>query len=264
MKPSFYISMAFVAAAAPFVNASVTIAYNNTALFDDSDVKNLTAAQTSNHLFLRRETNASDGFREALQSFTVDSSITVQAVNILINRAIQGKSITISLIEWDNTTGRPGSVSISQTQWDAATVLRTESITFGSEAAAFGSQGSFDDALSTLTWTLPSSITLSPLSGDSNNYGIVIQPTDATNADSVLNWRFADGDLYTDIANPNSRIGYYKNANSGGLFRSDQFGTNVEADLAFGLVAVPEPSTYALLLGVAALGGVLLRRRLRG
>lgn len=252
----------------PLAEASITIAYNDTSGYNGSDFKTMTAEQTTNRLFMRRETNASDGFREALQSFTVSATIEISAVNILIDRAVQGQSFNISLIEWanDGTGNAPGGTTISSSQYDERTVLASESITFGSEASSFGTIGGpYSDAQSTMTWTLGTSVTLNTLNGvGDNNYAIVIQPTNAANADSVLNWRWAPGDLFGNISSPvNSRLGYYKNANTTDVFKSDQFGSNVDADFAVGLTAVPEPSTYALLLGFVALGGVLLRRRLR-
>ncbi|MGC9451621.1 MAG: hypothetical protein ACP5I4_09255 [Oceanipulchritudo sp.] len=252
----------------PMAQATITLTYNDTSGYDVSTVKTMTAAETTNRLFMRRETDPTDGFREALQSFTVDATIQISAVNILIDRAVQGQSIDISLIEWANATtpDSPGGTTISASQWDARNVLASESITFGSEASPFGSIGGpYTDALSTMTWNLGTTITLDPLDAvGNNNYAIVIQPTDDSNSESVLNWRWDSGDQYPTIDNPvNSRLGYYKNQNTSGNFSSTNFGSGVEADFAIGLVAVPEPAKAALLLGLATLGGALLRRRLR-
>lgn len=76
----------------------------------------------------------------------------------------------------------------------------------------------------------------------------------------------ADGDT-GDIGQADAYFGY-----SGSNFlsiildvqrdgNSGNGGTGLD-DLGFG-VAVPEPSTYALLAGFIALGGVMLRRRLK-
>lgn len=61
--------------------------------------------------------------------------------------------------------------------------------------------------------------------------------------------------------NRGTSYGYYSNAS--GTLTTGWDGNKAQLSVAAGFQVVPEPSTYALMLGFLALGGVLLRRRIR-
>lgn len=104
-----------------------------------------------------------------------------------------------------------------------------------------------------LDWSLTSSLTGTDILG-TGAISFVSGTTDS------LTWTLADIDLssVTNLQNVASGTTLTFNINL------ENNGTTIRVDkIQLEATAVPEPSTYALLFGFLALGGVMLRRRLR-
>jgi hypothetical protein len=230
-------------ASSSILQASISFTYDSTATYNASNSvlvasPDLDAAARS---FIRDP-------RAALQTFTAPANgYELTGVNIIVNRLFDGATATFSIFDLGTTA--PGT-DITQTTIDGLTPLATEAVSIsGADAAGFGNAvDGWNDALSTLSWTLPAGVTLSP----TQVYAFYMDGTDTSN--SIVWVRDADNGYSGGVA-------YYQDTNTGDLSHNVFGGGNASDD--WSLALVPEPSTYALLLGFVALGGVLLRRRLR-
>ena len=230
---------------------SGSISFNlGTGTYDNSDVvfsasSAITATNTNNYFF--RETRA------AMQTFVVTDAIEVAAMSTIVRRAVENATFTLSLIDFGTN---PVANFYTPAEVAAAALLGTSNITI-TAALAFGqASGGIDatlDPYTTMTWALPASVSLVP----GRTYAFILDGTSASPGNIVM--QFGLGNPYA------GGLAYRQEESVSPNFRSgnDYFGggNNQQADWGLALVAVPEPSTYALLLGLATLGLVLYRRR---
>ncbi len=221
-----------------------------TGAYDDSDVvmtpsADLTADNATNYFF--RETRA------AMQTFVVEEAIDATAINTIVRRAVDGATFTLSLIDFGTDAPEnfytPADVA-------AAGSLATSNISI-TPALAFGQASGgitvADDPYTTMTWTLPSTVSLVP----GRTYAFILDGTSAAPGNIVM--QFGLGNPYA------GGLAYRQEESESLNFRSgnDYFGPNNNQQADWGLAIIPEPSTYAALFGLAALGLVLYRRRRR-
>lgn len=174
---------------------------------------------------------------DPMMVFQPSANISAESLVMLLKRVNSGVSQTFNLYDFGTTA--PGASNVNLP--GAALV---------SEGYATTVDLGPSDNVASLTWNFGSTVNLV----STNYYAIMIDAVDGT---AGLNFNYD-----SDNGIP-----------QGGLYQFD--GTNWDltgggsaipgANLDYGiaLVAVPEPSTYALLLGFLALGGVLIRRRMR-
>ena len=219
-----------------------------TGAYDDSDVvitpsADLTADNATNYFF--RETRA------AMQTFVVDESIDATAINTIVRRAVDGATFTLSLIDLGTDPVAnfytPDDVAAADSL-AASTISITPALAFGQ---ASGGITEADDPYTTMTWTLPSTVSLVP----GRTYAFIL---DGTSADNIV-MQFGLGDPYA------GGLAYRQEESISPNFRSgnDYFGSGNNQEADWGLALIPEPSTYAALFGLAALGLVLYHRRRR-
>lgn len=173
-------------------------------------------------------------------------------------------TITVDLLDWDNSSSTHQAIGI---------LARAGQIGAGTTDGYFlhydpyGSSGHsrlWIDGLTDETPFVNNSVAMSPLDG-AQDYRL-----EFIGAGSLLTGRlYALNNLATalyevTLSDPTYLTGY------AGLLVTDQGALqtgNQSADATFdnfsAVAAIPEPSTYALLAGLGALGGVILRRRLR-
>ncbi|MCD8483108.1 MAG: PEP-CTERM sorting domain-containing protein [Verrucomicrobia bacterium] len=243
-------ALAFSGASAAITFSAGTTAYN------DSDVvftpsASLTATNSNNFFF--RETRA------AMQTFVVTEAIEIAALSTIVRRAVDGATFTLHLID----LGAAAPANFYTPEGVAAgTNLASSNISITSVTAFGQSTGGIDavlDPYTTMTWTLPSSVTL--VTG--RTYAFVLDGTSADPGNIVMQYGlgnpYAGGLGYMQIES--GAPGPSPNFRSG----NDYFGggNNQQADWGLALVAIPEPSTYAVFAGLAVLGLVMVRRRLR-
>jgi hypothetical protein len=217
--------------------------------YDDSDVvfaaSSAVTATNANNYFFRAT-------RAAMQTFVVADAIDTVAVNTIVRRAVENATFTLSLIDFGTD---PVANFYTPAEVAAATSLASSNITITS-ALAFGqSSGGIDvtlDPYTTMTWTLPSTVSLVP----GRTYAFILDGTSATQSIVMqygLGNPYAGGLAYRqeESLSPNFRSG------------NDYFGSgnNQQADWGLALVAIPEPSTYAAIFGGLFLALALYRRR---
>jgi len=231
-------------------STSASIAFTTgTGTYDDSDVVIVPTANVmqdnATNFYIREP-------RATLQTFQVDAAVEIEAINIIVRRAVQDSTFTLSLREFATQANfyTPADVA-------ATSLLATFNAAVTSEQAFGQTSGGIDatlDPATTMTWTLPSSVNLDT----GKVYGLIVDGTSSSTEPLV--YQLSLGNAYT------GGLGYLQDFSSSENFRSGNSyfggsGNDQQADWSLALVAVPEPSTYALLLGFVALGGVLLRRR---
>jgi hypothetical protein len=240
-----------ITAATTTLSASIAFT-TGTGTYDDSDVvfapsADVTATNANNYFF--RETRA------AMQTFVVTDSIDATAINTIVRRAVENAAFTLSLIDFGTD---PAANFYTPAEVATAALLGTSNITITGELAFGQASGGIDatlDPYTTMTWNLPSTVSLVP----GRTYAFILDGTSAAPGNIVM--QFGLGNPYP------GGLAYRQEESVSPNFRSgnDYFGgdNNQQADWGLALVAVPEPSTYALLLGAVALGGALIRRRFR-
>lgn len=222
--------------AAPGFGA-VVVTYNDSSGYAAGDVVTVPVANATERFFFR-------DLRAGLQTFQVAGSFELEAINLLVDRIGPDAATSLTLLDFGTTD--PNGGLITQVQIDAAVAL--SSFTYiAPSSSPFGAAPNWNDAVSTLTWTLDTPVTLS----EDNFYALQVVGLAGTplvwlrtNADT-----FADGRAY--LRN-DGQVDYgtavFGSAGAGALGN----------DWAMSLVAVPEPASLAL---VAVGGLVLLRRR---
>lgn len=230
--------------AAATVSGSIVFTAGPTAYSDSPVVitptDDLTA--TSNQIYLRDP-------RATLQTFQVGSELELTAVNFIIRRALEGAQFTLTLRDF-GTTAPENSLAPAAVTGAGSLATFSHTVTAGQ---VFGnSSGPVDsnDPFNTMTWTLGSAVTLVP----GNYYGLVFDGTNVTTGAPHIIYPYALGNPYSD------GLGYYQDGNDND-FLTTSFGSGNNQQADFALALVPEPTTYAALLGLAALGVVMLRRR---
>lgn len=223
------------------LQAAFTFTYNSTAAYDASPAVLVESADldAAARAFIRDP-------RAGLQTFKAPSNgFALEGINIIVNRLFDGATATLSIFDLGTTA--PGA-DITQATLDGLTPLLSESISItGADAAGFGnSADGWNDAASTLAWSFGSALTLDA----ANIYAFHLDGTD-TSASIV--WVRDSGNGYADGS------AYYQDGNTADL-RSGVFGGSAGSD-DWSLALVPEPSTYAALLGLGALALVFTRRR---
>jgi len=239
--------------------AGIAVTYNDVTGYDNSDVVYVDSADVvsggSESLFLRDT-------RGALQGFTVTSTTEISAVNVLAMRMVEGESFRIEIREFN---ANPSSANITSSFLaSSSTLVIGETITISAADAAGFDGNNANDALSTVTWTLPSSVILNdnPTTGG-NNYALIIN---ADSDNTGIRWAFnRNGDVYANRSGPRGHIGYFESndANGGNYnYQADGFGDPPNTDMSIALVAIPEPGTLMMmgLSGVALLAAVRRRR----
>jgi hypothetical protein len=174
---------------------------------------------------------------DPMMVFQPTANIDADSLVMLLKRVNTGISQTFNLYDFGTTA--PGASNISLPGAALVSEGYTTTVDLGPS-----------DNVASLIWDFAGSINLL----STNYYAVMIDAADGT---AGLNFNY---DSDNGIA-------------QGGLYQFD--GTNWDLtgggsaipganfDYGIALTAVPEPSTYALLLGFLALGGVLLRRRVR-
>lgn len=234
--------------------ASAQIAFNTgTTVYDNADLvfapsADVTATNTQNYFF--REDRA------AMQRFVVDETFQAVAVNTIVRRAMEGAEFELRIINLGSVVNNfytPAEIA-------AATVMATSSFTIaavGGDAAPFGQASGgiteADDPYTTMTWTLPSTLTFTT----GNHYAFILDGTSAAPGNIVLNYSI--GNAYSDGMGFRQEVADSVNFRSG----NDYFGggNNQQGDWGLSLVAIPEPGTI-VLLGIS-LGALALFRRRR-
>jgi|GEM_PF-6028277 len=238
-------------------DAGIAVSYNDLTGYDNSDVVYVDSADVvsggSESLFLRDT-------RGALQSFTVTSTTEISAVNVLSMRMVEGESFRIEIREF---SANPSSANITSSFLSSSsTLVIGETITISAADASGFDGDSANDALSTVTWNLPSSVTLNgnPTTGG-NNYALIIN---ADSDNTGIRWAFnRNGDVYANRSGPRSHIGYFESndANGGNYnYQADGFGDPPNTDMSIALVSIPEPGTL-MLVGCALMAALIIRRR---
>jgi hypothetical protein len=232
MKKPFTTGLLTLIASAAALNATVTLT-TGTSAYDSADQVLVASSAMDNAL----STTSGGTQIDPMMVFQPSADISAESLVMLLKRVNTGVSQTFNLYDFGTTA--PGGSNI--TLPGAALV---------SEGYATTVDLGPSDNVASLTWNFGSTINLV----STNYYAVMIDAVDGT---AGLNFNY---DSDNGIA-------------QGGLYQFD--GTNWDltggsaipgANLDYGIAlnAVPEPSTYALMLGFIALGGVLLRRRMRG
>lgn len=241
--PVFTSLIALVAGTATASGQIITITPGTAAYTGSPVVITPEAAVTSasHQIFLRDP-------RATLQTFQVGSELELTALNVIIRRALEGATFTLTLRDFGTTA--PAN-SLTPAAVTGATSLASINHTV-TAAQAFGAAGpiSAADPFNTMTWGMAAPVTLVP----GNFYGLVFDGTNVTTGAPHIIHSYALGNPYA------GGLGYYQDGNANN-FRTDVFGSGNNQQADFSLALVPEPSTYAALLGLAALGLVMWRRR---
>lgn len=229
-------------------DASVIFTYDDTTAYTSGDVVGVTPGSVDTDLFIRET-------RAGLQTFTVDSSENLQAVNILIRRLGPSAVIDFALLDFGTTD--PNGSSITQTQISNASVLDSFEYT-APATTAFGDAPDWEDAQSALTWTLSS---VTGLSAD-HYYGLQIVGRSDTSPQSMV-WQrdidngYAGGRAY-GISDSDTDTTDYGTA----LFGTGGSGAQGnDWTLSLTYAPIPEPTSLALLAAGAVLVGLRRRRR---
>lgn len=224
------------------LNAAVVFT-TGTTTYDESDVIYVDSTGLTNQRFLR-DTSVNDD-RMALQTFQVTSNISISGINLITSAIIGGAEVTFRLV--DLGTSLP-------TETASGDFFRTSipTTSLASETKTFTAVSS----QSTVAWSF-TSVNLST----TNYYALLIDPERLSDSSINFQWMY-NGPATSEAESAyTGGTGYYVH-DSGKLLREFNNGDDFN-DFSLALVAVPEPSTTALLLGFVALGGVLLRRKLR-
>lgn len=204
-----------------------------TGTYDSADLILVASSAMDNAL----STTSSGTQIDPMMVFQPSANINADSLVMLLKRVNTGVSQTFNLYDFGTTA--PGASNIT-----------LPGLALVSEAYATTINIGPSDNVASLKWDFAGSISLL----STNYYAVMIDAVDGTaglNLNYDSNNGIAQGGLYQfdgtnwDITGGGSAIP----------------GANFDYGIA--LVAVPEPSTTALLLGFVALGGVLLRRRLR-
>ncbi|MCC5839929.1 MAG: PEP-CTERM sorting domain-containing protein [Opitutales bacterium] len=248
MKTTRLLASLFCAAGAPALAAQSIVFNTGTLVYDNSDTVLVSSAnlmaENGTNIFLRDP-------RAVMQTFQVSEPIELAAVNTIIRRAVANAAFTLTLRNFGAT---PPGGSVSPGVVSSTPALASISHTVTAEQG-FGAPGPVTaaDPATTLTWVLGGSVMLVP----GNHYAFVFDGTGTVNAEHVIA-QYNRSNAYA------GGLGYYQDGNASNfLSGSGIFGATFDdqVDFGLGLVAVPEPSTYAAAAGLAALGLVLLRRR---
>ncbi len=248
MKTTVLFASLLSLAGVPALSAQSIAVNAGTMVYDASDLvlvpSSSVMAENGTNIYLRDP-------RAVMQTFQVGEAFELAAINTIIRRAVENAEFTLTLRDFGPTV--PGG-SVAPGAVSGATALSSVDYTVDA-SVAFGAPGpvTAGDPATTLTWSLASPVTLVP----GNVYAFVFDGTGTVNAEHVI--------AQYSRTNPyGGGLGYYQDGNANnflsgsGIFGEDY---NDQVDFAVALVAVPEPSTYASVLGLVVLTLVIARRR---
>ncbi|MCC5849739.1 MAG: PEP-CTERM sorting domain-containing protein [Verrucomicrobia bacterium] len=226
-----------------------------TTQYNDADLvltpsASVTSTNEQNYFF--RESRA------AMQRFVVADTFQAVAVNTIVRRAVEGATFDLHVINLGNVVENfytPPQIAASTTMASASYTIAA----VGGNEAPFGqTSGGItvnDDPYTTLTWTLPSTLTFIP----GNHYAFILDGTSEAPGNIVM--QYSIGNAYP------AGMGFRQEESESLNFRSgnDYFGggNNQAGDWGLSLVAIPEPGTL-ILLGVSGLALALTAKKNRG
>ncbi|MCD8483103.1 MAG: PEP-CTERM sorting domain-containing protein [Verrucomicrobia bacterium] len=187
-----------------------------------------------------------------MQTFQVGDNLELTGINLIVRRALEGAQFTLTLRDFG--TSAPGNSLAPNTVNLAGNLASISHTVTAAQVVGNPSAGPVtgSDPFTTMTWTLATPVNLVP----GNFYGIVFDGTNVTTGTPHIIVSYALGNPYA------GGLGYYQDGNAANFLAGNNIfgeGNNLQAD--FGLSLIPEPSTYAMLTGLAVLGLVMLRRK---